>query len=280
MAPSEQSSTRKRLRSRIEDEVDELSPLPGKAQTSAAKRRKVDAPSSTLGGISKRFKEHLGLGAKKDAEDGVDELGEDIYDFKVTDDEEEKEEKEENAKARGKSTDKPIARDATTASSATKEGVLTPKRGRGRPRKIKDGLEKAKAVSQQALRSGATKNEQNLEHVAGDEDAESADTSTKPCRSRPTRPSDPKSRTSVVRGKNTEVPGSSTPKRGRPRRIIDGLADSVAVVPKGILTPSKSRNPTIRKSVVFDESGKDSFEGFKDIPVRSRTVAPWFLEQA
>lgn len=277
MAPSEQSSTRKRLRSRIEDEVDELSPIPGKAQTSAAKRRKVDAPSSTLGGISNRFKKLLRLGAKKNAEDSVDELGEDIYDFKVTDDEEEK---EENAKARGKSTDKPIARDVTTASSVTEERVLTPKRGRGRPRKIEDGLEKAKAVSQQALRSGATKNEQNLEHIAGDEDAESADTSTKPCRSRPTRPSDSKSRTSVVRGKNTEVPGSSTPIRGRPKRIIDGLADSVAVVPKGILTPSKSRNPTIRKSVAFDESGKDSFEGFKDIPVRSRTVAHWFSEQA
>lgn len=265
MAPSEPSSTRKRLRSRISDEADELSPLPAKTQTSATKRRKVDAPTSTLGGISNRFKKIRGLGAKKDAEDSADELGEDIYDFKVTDDE------EENTKALGKSSIKPKTNNKKAAKSIAKEVVPPPKRGPGRPRKNEDYLKKAKALSRQAIQNEAAKNKQNRDIESNDEDAESVGTPTKPSSDRSTRFSDSKSRTSGARGKTTETHESSKPKRGRPKRLINDLADSPPAIPKGILTPSKSRNSSIRKSVAFDESGKNGFEGFKDIPVRKRS---------
>lgn len=271
MAPSEPSSTRKRLRSRISDEVDELSPLPARTQSSAAKRRKVDAPSSTLGGISNRFKKLLGLGAKKDAEDSADELNEDIYDIKVTDDE------EENTKARGMPNAKVVTRNVKAAKPIAKEVVQSAKRGRGRPPKYHDGLNKAEVLSKQALQGVVAKNKQHQEIEASNEDFESAEMLTRPSNARSKRFSGPKNTTSAARGKTIEAPGSSTPKRGRPKLILDELADSAAVVPKGILTPSKSRNPTIRKSVAFDESGKDGFEGFKDIPVRQWTHDSSFL---
>ncbi|TGO38472.1 hypothetical protein BHYA_0074g00200 [Botrytis hyacinthi] len=260
MSPPEPSSTRKRLRSRISDEADELSPLPAKSQTSAAKRQKVDVPTSRLGGISGRFKKLLGLSVKKETEDSADELGEDIYDFKITDDE------EENTNASGKANTKPLARSTKAAKSTAKEVVPPVKRGRGRPPKNKEYLEKAKALSRQAIQNESTKNRQNQDNEASNEDIEPAEKSTKASRSQSTRFSKSKDVVSKARGRTTEIPGSSTPKRGRPKRIIDGLADSTAAIPKGILTPSKSRNSTIRKSVAFDESGKDNLEGFKDIP--------------
>ncbi|ESZ92933.1 hypothetical protein SBOR_6706 [Sclerotinia borealis F-4128] len=265
MAHSEPLSTRKRLRSRISDEADELSPLPARTQSSAAKRRKVDAPTSTLGGISKRFKKLLGLGAKKDTEGSGDELSEDIYDIKVTDDEEEK-----NTKARGKTNAKPVAKTVKAAKPAVNVVVPSPKRGPGRPRKNQDGLERAKALSRQAVQNEAAKNKQHRETETTAEEIERAETRTKPSSGRSTRFSDSKSRTSVVRGNTTGAPGSSTPKRGRPERIIDDLTGSAAILPKGILTPSKSRNSTIKKSVAFDEPGKDGLEGFKDIPSEAR----------
>ncbi|THV50710.1 hypothetical protein BGAL_0139g00050 [Botrytis galanthina] len=260
MSPPEPSSTRKRLRSRISDEADELSPLPAKSQTSAAKRQKVDVPTSRLGGISGRFKKLLGLSVKKETEDSADELGDDIYDFKVTDDE------EENTNASGKANTKSVARSTKAAKSTAKEVVPPVKRGRGRPPKNKEYLEKAKALSRQAIQNESTKNQQNDDIEAGNEDIEPVEKSTKSSRSQSTRFSNSKDVVSKARGKTTEIPGSSTPKRGRPKRIIDDLADSTAAIPKGILTPSKSRNSTIRKSVAFDESGKDNLEGFKDIP--------------
>ncbi|KAF7887187.1 uncharacterized protein EAF02_003834 [Botrytis sinoallii] len=259
MPPPEPSSTRKRLRSRISDEADELSPLPAKSQTSAAKRQKIDVPTSRLGGISGRFKKLLGLSVKKEAEDSADELGEDIYDFKVTDDE------EENTNASGKANTKPVARGTKAAKSTAKEVVPSVKRGRGRPPKNKEYLQKAKALSRQAIQNESTRNQQNKDIEASNEDIEPAEKSTTSSRSQSTRFSNSKDVVSKARGKTTEIPGSSTPKRGRPKRIIDGLADSTAAIPKGILTPSKSRNSTIRKSVAFDESGKDNLEGFKDI---------------
>ncbi|KAK6606321.1 origin recognition complex subunit [Botrytis cinerea] len=264
MSPPEPSSTRKRLRSRISDEADELSPLPAKSQTSAAKRQKVDVPTSTLGGISGRFKKLLGLGVKKETEDSPDELGEDIYDFKVTDDE------EENTNPSRKSNTKPVAGNTKAAKSTAKEAVPPPKRGRGRPPKNKEYLEKAKALSRQAIQNESTKTKQNKDTEASNEDIEPAEKSKKTYNSRSTRIPNSKDVVSKARGKTTEAPESSTPKRGRPKRIIDGLAGSTAATPKGILTPSKSRNPTIRKSVAFDESGKDNLEGFKDIPSEAR----------
>ncbi|QSZ33771.1 hypothetical protein DSL72_005342 [Monilinia vaccinii-corymbosi] len=263
MAQPGPSSTRKRLRSHISAEADELSPLPARTESSAAKRRKVDAPISESGGISSRYKKLLGLNAKKDAEDIADELGDDIYDFRVTDDE------EENTKIRGKPGAKLVTRNVEVAKPIVKEVVTSSKPGRGRPRKILDGLKKAKELSQQALQNGAAKSKRDKEIEASDEDLESAEAPQLDS-GRSTRFSDSKSRDSAAREKTTEAPGSSKPKRGRPKRIIDELADSVAVTPKGILTPSKSRNPTIRKSVAFDESGKDGFEGFEDIPLEPR----------
>lgn len=265
MAPSEPPSTRKRIRSRISDEVDELSPSPARTQTSAAKRRKVDAPTYTLGGISNRFKKLLGLGAKKDTEDSADELGEDIYDFKVTDDE------EESTNVLGKPSAKPMAKNIKAAKSTAKGVILSAKRGRGRPRKNEDGLGKAKALAQQAIQNETAKNKQDMEIETNDQDVESAEAPSKLSSGRSTRLSDSKNNISGARGKTNGVPESSTPKRGRPKRLIDGLGDSMGVVPKGILTPSKSRNSTIRKSVAFDETGKDSLEGFKDIPSEPRS---------
>jgi origin recognition complex subunit 4 len=66
-------------------------------------------------------------------------------------------------------------------------------------------------------------------------------------------------------------PASSIGKRGRPRRASIDITDSPREVPKGILTPSKSRPGRPRKSVTFGEGELDL--GFKDIPGKtSQTV--------
>jgi origin recognition complex subunit 4 len=269
MAP-ERLSTRKRQRSQISDEADELSPLPASTSASATKRRKVETPTSRLAGLSSRFKSLISLGSRK-KHSSADELGdeEDIYDFKVTDDENESTNTPKTTKSKP-STKKPQIQKSTASG-----GAPTPKRSVGRPRKKKDGLEQVKALSRQALDKGATATA-NAEHPPSSEDGvEHAGTPMKLGSSRATK--NTSNKTSPANG--TESAGkprshkvSSTLKRGRPKLLHEELRDSEAALPRSILTPSKSRNQSARKTVAFEQSPVGELEGFKDIPVRSIVI--------
>jgi hypothetical protein len=264
MAP-ERLSTRKRHRSQISDGADELSPLPASTPTSAAKRRKVETPTSRLAGLSSRFRGLVGLGSKHH-NTSADELGDekDIYDFKVTDDEDETTNTPKTTKS------KPSARKPQVQKSAASEAAPTPKRSVGRPRKKKDGLEQVKALSRQALDKGATATAKAEHPPSSEDEVEHTGTPTKPGSSRATKITSNKSSPALgtqSAGKPESHRASNTLKRGRPKKLHEGLRDSDTVLPRGILTPSKSKNQSTRKTVAFEQSPVGELEGFKDIPV-------------
>ncbi|PQE31675.1 origin recognition complex subunit 4 protein [Rutstroemia sp. NJR-2017a WRK4] len=266
MAP-ERLSTRKRQRSQISDEADELSPLPASTSASATKRRKVETPTSRLAGLSSRFKSLIGLGSKKN-DPSADELGdeEDIYDFKVTDDENETTSTPQTTKS------KPSTRKLQVQKSTPSGAAPPPKRSVGRPRKKKDGLEQVKALSRQALDKGTTATA-DAEHPPSSEDeVEHAGTLTKLGSSRVAKNTSNKSSPAhgtESAGKPRSHKVSSTLKRGRPKLLQEELRDSDTSLPRGILTPSKSRNQSARKTVAFEQSPVGELEGFKDIPAKS-----------
>ncbi|KAM3085221.1 origin recognition complex subunit 4 [Clarireedia jacksonii] len=253
MAP-ERSSARKRHRSQISDGADELSPLPAKTPISVTKRRKVETPTSRLTGLSSRFRSLIGLGSE-DHDTSADGLGDEksIYDFKVTDDEKETADTPKTTKIKT-SAKKPQAQ-----KSAANEATPIPKRSVGRPRKKKDGLEQVKALSRQALDKDATARGKAEHATSSEDEVEPAGTPTKLESSRATR---------ITSSKPSQALGKLSVGKPGPR------TGSNTALPRGILTPSKSRIQSARKTVAFQQSPVGELEGFKDIASKSPLKKP------
>jgi origin recognition complex subunit 4 len=131
------------------------------------------------------------------------------------------------------------------------EAVTTQKAATG-PKRKSDILKKAKVQEKKAIR----------QRMSVQEEGEQSDTEEAPAKRRSGRPGRPHIEDTNTDDKETRHEPRG---RGRPRKDVDGITDSMKGTPKGILTPSKNRGIRPRKSVLFQTTDEVDL-GFKDIP--------------
>ncbi|KAH8804956.1 origin recognition complex subunit 4 C-terminus-domain-containing protein [Xylogone sp. PMI_703] len=253
-----------RKRSRLQLTEQDGSPQAARTPLSSVKRRKVSAATSSpstpkvISALKKSLGGLFGVGNtndndQEDVTSTADELGNDIWDVEASESE------HESGRAGANGVRKPTLARAMMHkySNAPSTSDIVPKRGRGTPRKS-DILARAKAATRREARDRLAKSEQIEED--GPESLQEDGTMTTGQEEQPANG-------------DQSVRSSGRTKR-RARRFSEEIGDSISVVPRGILTPSKGRTKKLNKNVAFQDQllGIDKIDlGFKDIPSRSRS---------